>query len=115
MPLLLIALLAAGSAYGAKKFYDTKNPKFFFYLDKGVTEEEKANYTHALFSDDISIPDIQAAAAYALHKGHKQTAEILGERILTLLAAQDPSIAVYAGSHDNSIDYIKSLPIALPG
>lgn len=115
MPVLLIALLAAGSAYGAKKFYDTKNPKFFFYLDKGVTEEEKANYTQALFSDHVSLEDIQAAAAYALHKGHKQTAEILGERILTLLAAHDPSIAVYASSHNNSLEYIKSLPIALPG
>ena len=54
MPLLLLALLGAGSAYGAKRFWDSKHPKFFFWLDKGVTEEEKAGYSQALFMETVS-------------------------------------------------------------
>jgi dGTP triphosphohydrolase len=104
MPLLLIALLAGGSAFGAKKYWDSKHPKFFFWADRGMTEEEKGAYAQMLYlSDDIT--SLKTAMHDAFSKGYLQTGELLGEKILAIAAKDGQTIALVSptGQKWNSV------------
>lgn len=106
MPLLLLAALGLGSAYGVKKYWDTKHPKFFFWQDRGITEEEKGGYSIALFQTD-NLDDLKTMMQYAFNKGHLQVAELLAEKILTLQSANDPNVAVLVAKYPSAITILQ--------